>query len=256
MKLSLHLPQSLLAATLLIVAGQAHAALFSWGAATNIANDSDVLSTGALVGAFNVGDGAVPSATVNGVAFSPFAVNSSVGPVSNVSVGNFNLATADFFASDNTLYGSANSPFSGLSSGYQSLLRSATTVSNFAINPATFSLTMSSLTLGHQYKFEWFASTSLPGSIMHASAAGSTVTLNDNVSGLDGGLGQYAIGTFTADSASQVVAFSSVGAGSYRSLPQIRSGNVQTSIPSGESARLTGEEFRSPKWRIIRICPL
>lgn len=218
MKTPRFLPSSLLVPALLLVVCHAQAALFSWGAATNIAADSDVLTTGSLVGAFNVGDGAVPSTTVNGVAFSPFAVNSTGGSVNNVTVGNFNLSTPDLFASDNTLYGSGSNPFFSLSSNYKTLLRSATIVSNLVFNPATFALTMSGLTSGHQYKFQWFASQSGPGTLLHASSAGSSVTLSDNVTNTEGGLGQYAIGTFTADAASQVVAFSSVGSGNQFAL--------------------------------------
>ena len=163
MKTPRFLPSCLLAPVFVLVACHADAALFSWSAPTNIVGDTDVLTAGSVVGAFNVGDGGVTSASVNGVTFNPFAVDSTGGPVNNVSVGNFNLSTPDFFFSDNLLYGSASSPFSGLSASYQTLLRSATSVSNFVINPATFDLNISSLTFGNQYKFQWFASASGPG---------------------------------------------------------------------------------------------
>ena len=220
MKVSRFLPLSLLAPAILFVASHAQAALFSWSAATNISGDTDVLNSGALVGAFNVGDGGVGSTTVNGVAFSPFAVDSTGGPVNNVTVGNFNLATTDFFASDNTLYGSGSNPFASLSANYKALLRSATIVTNFVFDPspAAFDLTLSGLTMGSQYKFQWFASASGPGTLLHASSAGTSVTLSDNVTNAEGGLGQYAIGTFTADSASQVITFNSVGSGSQFAL--------------------------------------
>lgn len=211
MKISRLIPLSLLAPAILLVVGHAQAALFSWNSATNISGDTDVLNTGALVGAFNVGDGGVGATTVNGVTFNPFTVNSTGGPVSNVTVGNFNLATSDLFLSDNTLYGSGSNPFASLSANYQALLRSATIVSNLVIDPATFNLTLSGLTLGNQYKFQWFASSSGPGALLHASTAGNTVTLSDNVTNAEGGLGQYATGIFTADSASQVINFSSAG---------------------------------------------
>ena len=214
MKISRVLPLSLLAPAILLVVSHAQAAMFSWNAATNISGDMDVLNTGALVGAFNVGDGGVGSTTVNGVTFNPFVVDSTGTPfpgVSNVTVGNFNLSTADIFLSDNTIYGSGSNPFASLSANYQALLRSATIVSNLFIDPATFNLTLSGLTMGRQYKFQWFASASGPGALLHASSAGSSVTLSDKVANAEGGLGQYAIGTFTADSASQAINFSSAG---------------------------------------------
>ena len=188
-------------------------AVITWGGPQNIAGDSDVITGGSLIGAFNVGDGGVSAATVNGVTFNPFALNSTGGPVSSGTVGNFTLATADLFASDNTLYGSTAAPFTNLSAGYRSLLRSATSVSNLVINPATFQLTMAGLVLGHQYKFQWFANTSGPGAQLLSASAGNTVTLNDNVTNAEGGSGQFAVGTFVADALSEVIVFSSVGTG-------------------------------------------
>ena len=173
-----------------------HAAVVTWGSASNITGDNNVITTGSLVGAFNVGDGGVSAATVNGVNFNPFALNSSGGPVSSGTVGNFTLAPADLFLSDNTLYGAAVAPFTSLSAGYRTLLQSATSTAT----PFTFSLTMNGLKAGILYQFEWFANTSGPGNQQHSASAGNTVVLNDNTTGLDGGLGQFAVGSFVADS--------------------------------------------------------
>ena len=188
-------------------------ASITWSAPQNIAGDSDVITGGSLVGAFNVGDGGVGAATVNGVTFNPFALNSTGGPVSTGTVGNFTLSTPDLFESGNTLFGSATGLFAGLSAGYQTLLRSGTLVSNFLINPATFTLTMGGLTLGHHYQFQWFANLSGPGAQFRSATAGNTITLNDNVTNTEGGLGQFAVGSFVADALTQVITFSSVGAG-------------------------------------------
>ena len=185
------------------------AAVVTWGAASNITGDSNVSTVGTLVGAFNVGDGGVSAATVNGVNFNPFALNSTGGPVSTGTVGNFTLATTDLFLSDNTLYGSAVAPFTSLSAGYRTLLSSATTTST----PFTFSLTMNNLKTGILYQFEWFANTSGLGNQQHSASAGGTVVLNDNTTAVDGGLGQFAVGSFVADSSSQVITFAPVGAG-------------------------------------------
>ena len=190
--------------------GIAIATVITWSAAQNIAGDSDVITGGSLVGAFNVGDGGVGAATVNGVTFNPFALNSSGGPVSSGSVGNFTLSTADVFLSQNTFFGSSTGSFAGLSTGYQSLLRSGTQVSNLIIDPAVFTLTISGLTLGHQYQFQWFANFSGVGpNRLHSASAGNTVTLDDNVTNLEGGLGQFAIGSFVANTLTLDITFSS-----------------------------------------------
>ena len=180
--------------------GVAMGAVITWSAPQNIAGDSDVITGGSLVGAFNVGDTGVSAATVNGVTFNPFAL----GGASSGTIGNFTLATTDIFLSDNVFHDSTAAPFTNLSAGYKTLLASAT----LTATPANFTLTMSGLTLGHQYKFQWFVNTSGPGAQLHLASAGNTVALSDNVSNLDGGLGQFVVGTFVADALSEVITFS------------------------------------------------
>lgn len=215
-KTSFVLTTTIAAALSALAISTSPAAVISWGAPQNIAGDSDVLNSRPIVGAFNVGDGAspfvpypsVPATTVNGVTFQPFVLDSSAGPVSSGAVLSggvtFTLSTADLFISDNTAYGSGAAPFTSLSSSYQDLLRSSTITST----PATFDLTMTGLTVGTTYSFQWWSNTSDLGSQLHTATSGGGVTLNDNVSGANGGLGQYAIGTFTADAATQVITFS------------------------------------------------
>jgi len=182
------------------------AAPVTWSMAMDITGDADVLVSGSLVGAYNVGDGGVPAATVNGVTFAPFALNSSGGPVSSGTAGDFTLATADIFASSNTAYGSTAAPFTSQSAAYQALLASATITSA----PATFTLTITGLNVGNDYQFQWFANTSGAGSQSHRVTSGNGRTILDNASGADGDLGQFAVGSFVADASSQVFTFSSV----------------------------------------------
>lgn len=185
---------------------RAAAAAITWGAPTNIAGDTDVSTAGTLVGAFNVGEVAVPAATVNGVAFQPFAVPSGS---SAAAVGNFALATGSTFVSSNNLFGFNGAPFNTLSPAYQALLESGVIVSQ-----NSFTLTMSGLTVGAQYQFQWWAnfSTQLPAS--WTATAGNTVTLDSNVQNIaSGGTGQFAIGQFTADAGSEVITFSGANGG-------------------------------------------
>ena len=190
--------------------GIATGTVIAWSAPQNIAGDSDIIIGGSLVGAFNVGDGGVGAATVNGVTFNPFALNSTAGSVSSGTVGNFTLSTADVFLSDNSLFGSSSGSFADLSTGYKSLLRSGTQVSNLFIDPAAFKLTINGLTLGHHYQFQWFANLSGAGpNSLHSASAGNTVTLDDNGTNLEGGLGQFAVGSFVANTLFLDITFSS-----------------------------------------------
>jgi hypothetical protein len=180
----------------------AHAAVISWSAATNISGDADVVTNGTLVGAFNVGGPGVGSTTINGVPFGGFALSSSSSTVGNFS---FAIGGGGSLGGNNSV-GSANSPFAGLSAGYQSML------SSIAGDFAPFTLTMSGLTIGDQYEFEWWNNDSnLVTDLVTSATAGSSVTLSSNISGANGGLGQFATGTFTADAATQVITFSTVG---------------------------------------------
>ncbi len=106
----------LLPAALLATAGSGHAAVIAFGAPTNISGDSDVNTTGTLVGAFNFAGAATPVNRVNFLAF-------PVGATSNT-VGNFTLSVpSGTFSGVNT--GFAAPPFSNLSAGYQALLDTA-----------------------------------------------------------------------------------------------------------------------------------
>lgn len=173
----------------------------TWGAPTDITGDANVSTAGTLVGAFNLGDSGVPAASVNGVLFQSFALPNGSGVAT---VGNFSMAAGSFAISDNSLFGDpGNPPFNTLSAGYQSLLSSAIGTID------TFTLTVSGLSIGKEYQFQWWTdfSTAVDNVPSTAATAGNTVTLNSNVTATHGGLGQFAIGTFTADAANEVIRF-------------------------------------------------
>jgi MYXO-CTERM domain-containing protein len=201
MKLHTIVTAAFLASTALV----SHAALITWGAASNITGDADVSTTGSLVGAFNLGNTGVASATVNGVLFQSLAVPSS--SVASVTIGNFALTSPNDLSTNNTFYGSPVGPFSTLSASYQTLLGSGLTA---LASGTDLTLTMSGLSIGAQYQFQWFSNLSLPGSDTHTAAgvpSGGGVVLADNTSAQDGGMGQFALGSFTADATTQVIAF-------------------------------------------------
>lgn len=204
--------RDLLAAAILLTAmlspaGSAHASFVNWGVATNISGDSDVSTTGMLVGAFNLGDTGpgdtgVADTTVNGVTFTGLVIPNGSKSVTS---GNFTLAIADSFLSSND-FGSLSAPFSSLTAPYQALLSSA------AGDSATpFTLTMGGLTPGAAYEFEWWSNGSQNAfsDILTTASATNDVTLNLNTSASVGGVGQFAVGNFVADASPQVITFSS-----------------------------------------------
>ena len=114
--------------------GRAYGAAITWGPAMDISGDSDVTTAGSLVTALNFGATGVPSVTVNGVLFGAF-------PVPNGGV----------IFSSNTAFGSSSTPFSSLSSDYQTLLKSGFAASG------EFQLNLQGLTVGQTYLFEWWS---------------------------------------------------------------------------------------------------
>ena len=184
----------------------AHAAIITWGAATNInpaggaASDLDVTTTGIRVAAFNF---AGSQTTLDGVTFDAFPITNGAP---SVTLGNFTLATAGVSGLTGSNFAVATAPFSNLSASYQSL---AGTVAFPAAGSTPMTLTMTALTVGESYEFQWWSNLSLaakPG--VATGTAGSAVTLDYNTTDFQDGLGQFAIGTFLADSASQVITFS------------------------------------------------
>lgn len=193
---------------------QATAATISWGTAQTISGDSDINTTGTLVYAFSTGTTSVPQTTVNGVTFAPFGIGG--GFVQTVTVGNVTLTESPgaLFAYDT--FGTATAPFSGLSSGYQSLIGTGA----YANAAATLSVTLAGLTSGQDYLVQWWTNNSalltpVDGGIFTDTVAGPSpgVSLDPNTTDALGGVGQYAVGTFTADATSQVFTLDGTNSG-------------------------------------------
>ena len=128
--------------------GITHAANITWGGAENITRfDTNVINTGTVMGAFNVGAPGVPGATVNGVTFAPFEID-TIYFSGSTTVGNFTLGF-DAGTADNSSFGSTGMPFSLLSSGYQTLLQSAAYDAD--LSGLAITLTMHGLTVGGAY---------------------------------------------------------------------------------------------------------
>ena len=174
------------------------------------ASDLDVSTAGTLVGAFNLGDAGVSSTTIHAVPFQSFAV--PFGSVSPVTVGSFTLAPGGGGTcfSTNSGGGSANPPFTTLSPNYRTLLASYVLEQGAT---SSMTLTMSGLSVGGQYQFQWWTNVSGQIPILTTATAdgGGAVTLSSNTSPFDGTLGQYALGTFTANALTQAITFTGNG---------------------------------------------
>lgn len=210
---------------LTLLATVAQSANITWGSPTQITGTGDVSTTGTLIGAFNVGGTGVPSTTVNGVTFQSFATNNGNG-----SSGNFTTTGSGFIGQTNTGHGSANPPFSALPAAYQTLLQSASVPFGGSI-----ALTISGLIAGMQYQFQWWANDSSTGNGTTTATAGNSVELQHNT-GSEGGLGQFVIGTFTADAATQTITFAGDGDfGSFNAFQLRQLGQTPTGVPDGGS---------------------
>jgi hypothetical protein len=157
--------------------GLADAGPITWSSATNISGDSDVKTDGTAHGALTEGPPGVTDITVNGVSF-------TASPVGNGS---------------NSL-GSSSSPFSGLSSSYQELLSTG--------SPADLGVVAIDLIIGHRYLIEFWSNDSNTANTLTTTltdSLGHSVTLSNNTTDAVGGLGQFVVGTFTADATRETV---------------------------------------------------
>ncbi len=167
----------------------ANAAVITWGAAQDISGDSDVITTGTLFAAVNLGPSGVLGTTINGVAFSPGEV-----------VGGITTTTSQPFTSD-----------------YLTLLNTALRLDADTLLPAT----INGLTIGQDYAiqvwvnnsgrdFSGFSRGAFPTTVSDLDGNSVNLYPGDNGSGVGPGNsnlsaapGQFVVGTFTADATSQ-----------------------------------------------------
>jgi hypothetical protein len=209
---------------LVMACNRCPAANINWAAPQKITGDSDVSLNGVLVRALN----ATPTnttlainVTLNGVTFVAARKNGSglyvapggdtFQPTDTSSVG----PTSGGFQA----FGQGGAPFSTLSAACSNLLCTAywndgTDIGNTWAATAGYYWTLNNLTVGKTYELQvWVNDSRLsnlgqenPGlytSVMDTN--GNSVNLEHNVDNILGGVGQYVIGTFTADAASQAL---------------------------------------------------
>jgi hypothetical protein len=169
------------------------ASTITWGTAQNISSDSDVVTTGTLFAS------AGASVTVNGVVF---------GDEGNRLSFDLQYTFGGFGAG-------------GLSGDYATLLCNAMH-SGF---DTVASVTMTDLVVGQQYLVQVWGNDSRSFGIGRFETLDGTCLLDYNTTDTVGGLGQYAIGTFTADATTQIIALNAnesaqVNAIQVRSVPE------------------------------------
>ncbi len=183
------LPLSIACAVLLACswgAGPARAAVITWGAATAISGDIDVATDGTNIFAYNWNS---TTQAVNGVIFT--------APGTGVTLPSVSVNTYTF--------GSSSAPFAGLSSSYQGILSG----SAWSGTTSAQTVTINNLTVGRKYEVQFWVDDSRGGFNSRTNTVtgggGNTVMLAFAANGNGGALGQYTIGTFTADGTTQTI---------------------------------------------------
>ncbi len=171
----------LLAALVTALSSKVSAAVVVWGTPTSSSVPGDVLTTGTFVVAESAADSAL---TVNGVTF---AQNGTANDLSFTYQGNFHFT------------GGTTPPASVADSAYNTLL----TWTNYTTTGFSGGgiITLSNLIMGDTYRVQiWtpFTDITYPTTL----SAGNSVDMGNSA-----GVSRWVIGTFTADSATQTIAY-------------------------------------------------
>lgn len=225
----------------------AHAqAPIAWSAPTNISADSNVNNAGITLGAFRLGNTGLTAATVNGVTFMSLGVPDNTNTVTS---GNFSL-NLNLSFSTNTACGTTAGAYGQLPAATQNLLQSGSFSQNNQIT-----LTMSGLTVGRAYTFEWWANNAgnftgygyqlVRGNSGSSPSATNSVTLTANTgtplgNSPAGGVGQFVVGTFTANTTSQAVSFTSTNDAAILNAFQLRTAAPEPSSVAALAIGLLG----------------
>lgn len=174
---------SLLGMAVVFSASIAQASVITWLPAANIANDNDVVTTGTLFQAGNIGAAASPE--INGVTFSGITSNGTIGNV--------------------TLSGGIQNPYVGSMAGNTTLLSANYTTLMNSINwgGTAVNFRISNLTVGNNYLVQFWENYRNSGQAetlytRFNDGNGNTVDARWRVSA-NNNLGQFVTGTFVAD---------------------------------------------------------
>ena len=200
-------------AVLSAAASAASGATITWGAGQSITGNTDVSTAGSLKYAYNPG---TTSTIINGVPFVAVPTVGTAAPSASSGNGDFTVIETQGQHLVGGYYGgSATGTFPTLTTAYQALL------GDFVGSGFTESLqvTLGNLTAGQKYQVQVWAndsfsagtnlSTFTPESLK--AVLDGTTQISTNVPNVVGGLGQYSLGTFTADATSQTFLISAAG---------------------------------------------
>lgn len=171
------------------VTGAWSGAPITWAGAVTISGDADVATNGSLAYAY---DWANNNQTVNGVSFSGS---------SSLIAGGTNVTLSGLTIQNSTAFYSAVAPFGNLSSAYTNILIG----SDYANGSGPVTVTLGNLQVSHSYLVQVWVSDPRGGPTATRSETltgngGNTNTLLFNATDAAGGPGQFAIGSFTANS--------------------------------------------------------
>jgi len=131
-----------------------------------------------------------------------------------------------------------------------------------SFNPARITLTISGLTPGTQYQFQTWDSYSAANGVPNytevvSDGVSAGVTLINSTSGnADGGLGQFVIGTFAANSSTQTVAFNT-GSGGAAWINAVQFRQFAGGGPSGPGIAVVPEaDSRIGAWLLVALCSI
>lgn len=214
-------PLALVVLSVGLSAADARAGLITWSGPQTIADDADVSTNGTLVRAYQF-ENSGATYTVNGVAFDSYIIYG------------VDTSTFDDFT-DPGVFGSAAAPYASLSADYRGLLGGGRF--SFGSNPVTYTLT--GLTVGTAYEVQVWVNDSRAGINRSQTVSGSG-SLEYNTAQADGGVGQFVIGTFTADAATQVLTFTPDGTsyGAQLNALQLRDLGSPAAVPEPASLAL------------------
>jgi hypothetical protein len=167
----------------------AKAAVVTFSSPAYCTADSDVATVGGLSYAYCF---ATSSQNVNGVLFTAQS--------STTTLGGGNVSLSGFSTRNGTVFYTATSPFGDLSAAYATALRGAV----YQSPGSSTTVTLNSLLPGHKYVVQVWASDPrsnfpLRSEAIYDGESAVTNVLDYNSTDADGGVGQYIIGTFTAD---------------------------------------------------------
>ncbi|BCU77732.1 autotransporter-associated beta strand repeat-containing protein [Luteolibacter sp. LG18] len=203
-----------ISATVIAMAGTPlDAAPVVFGPAVTISSDSDVMTAGSPVYAFNESNPAAP-VVVNGVSFT--------GGNSYTTLGSGAISMTIFNQLSNSIFGApATNPFESLSTAYKSILTGGIWLND---TYAGGSVTLNNLTAGRSYAVQvWMndsrANASGPGGELRGA---NNVAIDYNTTNALGGLGQYSKGWFRATGTSQAFSIFSKAAYAQMNAIQLR----------------------------------